>query len=110
MSISNLTLPAAYGHPAVQAFGRALRAALTFQPQDYASLMDFENAETPEAFGEAVKKLLRRNHSRDRWPKPTASHVEHLMDLAKTEQEVRILRSAVISYGLSRWDKKEDQS
>jgi hypothetical protein len=32
------------------------------------------------------------------------------MDLAKTEQDVRILRSAVISYGLSRWDKKEDQS
>ncbi len=102
---STLSLPAAYGDPAVQAFGKALRAALTFD-QDYASLMDFENAETPDAFGEAVKKFLRRNYKAG--IKPAAADVERLMSLAHSDGEVRILRSAIISYGLARWDRKED--
>jgi hypothetical protein len=109
MSANDLTLPVVYADPAVQAFGKALRAALSFE-QDYASLMDFENAETPEAFGEATKKLLRRNHNKEKWPKPTASELERLMALAKTDHEVRILRAAIISYGLARWDKKAEEN
>lgn len=105
MSSESLTLPAAYADPAVQAFGKALRVALTFG-QDYASLMDFENAESADAFSEAVKKFLRRNY-RSR-SKPAGGDVERLMSLARTNQEVRILRAAIISYGLARWDKKEE--
>lgn len=106
MSSEGLTLPAAYADPAVQAFGKALRVALTFE-QDYASLMDFENAETPEAFNDAVKKFLRRNYKSG--SKPSAADLERLMALAQTEQDVRILRAAIISYGLARWDKKEEK-
>lgn len=102
-----LTLPAAYGDPAVQAFGKALRAALTFE-DDYASLMDFENAETPEAFAEAVKRFLRRNYKSAL--KPSASDLERLMTMARSPHEVRLLRAAIISYGLSRWDKKEESA
>ena len=107
MSNSSLLLSAAYADSAVQAFGKALRVALTFE-QDYASLMDFENAETPEAFGDAVKKFLRRNYKSG--SKPSAGDLEQLMALATTEQDVRILRAAIISYGLARWDKKEEKS
>ncbi len=107
MSEPSLTLPAAYADSAVQAFGRALRIALTFD-QDYASLMDFENAETPEAFRDAVKKFLRRNYKSG--SKPSAAELEHLMALAKTEQDVRVLGAAIISYGLARWDKREEKS
>jgi len=107
MSGHSLILPTAYADPAVQAFGKALRIALTFD-QDYASLMDFENAETPEAFSEAVKKFLRRNYKSG--SKPSASNLERLMALAKTGQDVRILRAAIISYGLARWDKKEEKT
>ncbi len=99
-----LSLPAAYGDPAVRAFGRALRAALTFD-QDYASLMDFENVETPSGLGEAVKRFLRRNYRAG--VRPAASEIERLMSLARTEADVRTLCSAIISYGLARWDKKE---
>lgn len=106
MSSSPLTLPSAYANPAVQAFGKALRVALTFE-QDYASLMDFENAETPEAFNDAIKKFLRRNYKSS--SKPSAADLEHLMALATSGQDVRILRAAIISYGLARWDKKEEK-
>jgi hypothetical protein len=106
MSSDKLTIPAAYADPVVKALGKALRVALSFE-QDYASLMDFENAETPEAFGNAVKKFLRRNYKNP--SKPTASDVDGLMALARSEQDVRILRAAIISYGLARWDKKEDR-
>jgi len=98
-----LTLPTAYADPAVKAFGTALRAALSFG-NDYASLMDFENAETPEAFAEAVKKFLRRNYQSG--SKPSATDLERLMTMAATPQDVRVLRAAIISYGLARWDKK----
>ncbi|SRR5581483_9601019 len=108
MPNNTLTLAEAYANASVQTFGKALRAALTFQ-QDYASLMDFENAEKPEAFAEAVSKLLRRNQSKERWPKPTAADVEHLMALARSEADIRILRTAIISYGLAQWDKKEEK-
>ncbi len=104
-NVERLTLPEAYGDPAVQAFGRALRGALTFD-QDYASLMDFENAETPDAFGEAVKRFFRRNYKAGL--KPAASDLERLMSLARSDADVRVLRSAIISYGLARWDKKEE--
>ena len=107
MSNSGLLLSAAYADSSVQAFGKALRVALSFE-QDYASLMDFENAETPEAFGDAVKKFLRRNYKSG--SKPSAGDLEQLMALAKTEQDVRILRAAIISYGLTRWDKKEEKA
>jgi hypothetical protein len=107
MSSESLTLPAAYAHPAVQAFGKALRVALTFD-QDYASLMDFENAETPEDLGDAVKRFLRRNYRSG--SKPSAADLEHLMSLAKTEDDVHILRTAIISYGLVRWEKKEERT
>jgi|SRR5881409_2455525 len=106
MSSPNVTLAGVYGDPAVQAFGKALRAALTFD-QDYASLMDFENAETPEAFSDAVKKFLRRNYKSG--TKPNAGDLERLMLLATTDASVRILRAAIISYGLARWDKKEEK-
>lgn len=102
-----LTLPAAYADPAVQAFGKALRVAMTFN-RDYASLMDFENAETAEALGEAVKKFLRRNYNSA--SRPTASDIARLMGMTRSVRDVRVLRTAIISYGLARWDKKEEKS
>ncbi len=102
-----LTLAHVYTEPAVKAFGKALRAALTFD-EDYASLMDFENAETPEAFAEAVRRFLRRNHKSG--VRPSASDLEELMQLARDPKDVRVLRAAIISYGLTRWDKKEDKA
>jgi hypothetical protein len=101
----SLNLSDAYSDTAVQAFGKALRAALTFD-QDYASLIDFENAETPAAFNEAVEKFLRRNYNKP--VRPTAADLERLMSLARNPEDVRTLRSAIISYGLVRWDKKEE--
>jgi hypothetical protein len=101
---SRLSLPAAYSDPAVKAFGQALRAALSFD-QDYASLIDLENVETPAAFGEAITRFMRRNYKTGL--KPAASDLERLMSLARTDADVRTLRSAIISYGLVRWDKKE---
>lgn len=106
MSSPELTLSEAYADPAVQAFGKALRAAMTFE-KDYGSLMDFENAETPESFNNAVKRFLRRNYGSG--TRPTAGDLERLMSMAHNGRNVRTLRSAIISYGLSRWDKKEER-
>jgi len=106
MPSPDLALSEAYADPAVQAFGKALRAAMTFE-KDYGSLMDFENAETPDAFNNAVKKFLRRNYGSA--TRPTAGDLERLMSMAKSDRDVRTLRAAIISYGLSRWDKKEEK-
>lgn len=105
MPPDSLRLAEVYSTPAVKAFGKALRAALSFE-EDYASLMDFENAETPEAFAEAVRRFLRRNHKSA--VRPAAADLEQLMALARTPQDVRVLRAAIISYGLTRWDRKEE--
>ncbi len=107
MCSNRLTLPTAYADEAVQAFGKALRAAMTFE-QDYASLVELEGAETAEGFAAAIQRFLRRNHKSP--SRPREGQLERLMALAKTTDDVRILRAAIISYGLTLWDKKEDKS
>lgn len=103
MPTAERRLPDVYTNPAVKAFGKALRIALWLD-QDYASLIELENAEDPVSFAEAIRKFLRRyNHG----AKPRDADLESLMQLVGTQDEVRVVRSAVVSYGLVQWDKKQ---
>lgn len=110
----------------MKSFGKALRAALTFE-RDYASLMDLENAETPEDFAEAIKRFLRRNYrGREKqeaeaavqmaggekaetrhFSLPSESQLERLMSLIEDREDVRIVRNAIVSYGLARWERRQ---
>jgi hypothetical protein len=94
-----------YSDPAVKAFGKALRIALGFD-QDYASLIELENVETPEDMAEAIRKFLRRYK---RGAKPSETDLESLMRLADSPAAVRILRAALVSYGLVQWDKEDKE-
>lgn len=105
-----------YSHPAVKRFGQAYRRALRDQ-QDYASLIDLENAETEERLAEALRRFLRRNHKaaqEKNWFWPGDQQLEEVMKLA--EENVALLRAAIESYALL-WEPtaqpataKEEQS
>jgi hypothetical protein len=103
MPASELRLPDVYSHSAVKAFGKALRIALWLD-QDYASLIELENAEDTSSFSEAIRKFLRRYK---RGAKPKEAELESLMGLITTPENIRIVRSALVSYGLVQWDRKE---
>lgn len=120
-----------YGSPPVKSFGRALRYAL-WRDDDYASLIEFENAESPVGFAAAVRKFLRRYRSgeymskelrdkadslrrQNRWdalkrllrqngigPRPTDVDLEALVRLAADSDRVRVVTAALISYGLTK--------
>jgi len=101
-----LGLAEVYSHKAVREFGQALRRALrTEQVQDFASLIDLENAEKQEAFAEAVRKFLRRNfrHAEERgWFWPGSESLEELMSLVDA-YGVPVVRAALISHALT-WE------
>ena len=101
-----------YSHSAVKAFGRAYRRALR-DSQDYASLIDLENAESHEDLAEALRRFLRRNHkmamppdTQRSWFWPGDQHLEELMDLA--EDNVALVRAAIESYALL-WEPTSDK-
>jgi hypothetical protein len=102
-----MSLAEIYDHPAVRAFGSALRAALR-EPdiQDYASLIDLENVEREEDFAEAVRKFLRRNHRRLDWL-PDDEKLVQLMRLVD-EKGVPQVRAALVSHALVFYPRKEE--
>jgi len=91
-----------YSNASVRRFGQAYRRALRDpSTQDYASLIDLENAETEERLAEALRRFLRRNHkvAQDKnWFWPGDQHLEEVMALA--EGNVALVRAAIESYAL----------
>jgi len=96
--MSEVSLYKVYSNEAVKDFGNCYRNALR-QNDDYASLTELENVETKEDFAEALKKLLRRNYSKEGW-KPKESSLEEVMKLVDN-CGVRIVRAAIISHALT---------
>ncbi len=103
-----------YGNPSIKRFGQAYRRALRDPAvQDYASLIDLENAETPEALAEALRRFLRRNHRPaidNNWIWPGDHDLEAVMALAQAS--VPLVRAAIESYALL-WEpdrRKQPQS
>ncbi len=110
-----LKLDEVYSNQAVEAFGFALRLALR-KDEDYASLIELENAETPEDFSEVVKKFLRRYESNARKYekesgkgafRPTENHLDDLMKLA--QENTRLVRAALISHALVKSTKEKEE-
>lgn len=94
---------------AVREFGSALRRALR-ENDDYASLMDLEFAETPDAFAEALRRFLRRFEAfarRAHRRRPSESSLEELVRLAD-EHGVRLVRAALVSHALCRVEREEE--
>ena len=110
--MSALKLATVYDNPAVQAFGKALHLNLRAD-KDYASLADLEFAETPEQFGEVLKRFLRRYEvpaaKRERENKsvfrPSDAHLRELAELADTVG-VAPVRAALIAYALV-WHERD---
>ncbi len=104
--MSQLKLSAVYDDESVQAFGRALNLNLRTD-KDYASLADLEYAETPEQFGEVLKRFLRRYEvpaaKREREAKsvfrPSDEHLRHIAALVD-QVGVAPVRAALIAYAL----------
>lgn len=96
-------LACVFSHEAVREFGAALRQALRGN-SDYGSLMDFEYAETPEAFAEALRRFLRRYETfarrEHRW-RPSENSLEQLVKLVD-KFGVRLVRAALVSHALCR--------
>jgi|SRR5579883_41004 hypothetical protein len=137
MSNSEISLASVFAEESIKSFGKCLRYAL-WRDDDYASLIEFENAETPLQFAEAVRKFLRRYRSggfmdealrtqasemrkHNRWdelrrtlrqneigPRPTEGNLERLTQLANNAQGVRLVRAAIISYGLTKRDPHKE--
>jgi hypothetical protein len=100
-----------YSDPAIKDFGSALRKALRMR-EDYASLIDFENAESPDAFAEALRKFLRRFEAlarRRHLRRPSEENLERLAKLVD-ENEVRLVRAALISHALVRSPREEEET
>lgn len=98
------TLQDVYSNAAVRDFGRALRIAL-WQQKDFSSLIDFDGAERPEDFAEALKRFLRRFDSLARRSKnkkfrrPTRESLEEIMTLVDVHG-VKLVRAAILSHAL----------
>ncbi|MGB9714988.1 MAG: hypothetical protein ACPL1G_01030 [Thermodesulfovibrionales bacterium] len=99
-----------YSDEAIKDFGSTLRKALRMEEiQDYASLIELENAEKEEDFADALRKFLRRyeTHARQMHLKrPTEESLERLMKLV-SDYGVRLVRAALISHALVRGLKEE---
>ncbi len=104
------SLAIVYSDNAVKDFGGTLRRALRMDEiQDYASLIELENAEKEEDFADAVRKFLRRYESHARrlhLRRPTDDSLERLMRLVG-EHGVRLVRAALISHALVRGAKED---
>ncbi len=90
-----------YSNTAVREFGRALRIAL-WQQKDFSSLVDFDGAERPEDFAEALKRFLRRFDSlarRQKFHRPSRQSLEEVMMLIDAHG-VKLVRAAIISHAL----------
>lgn len=100
-----------YSDDAVKDFGNTLRKALRMEEiQDYASLIDLENAEKEEDFADAVRKFLRRYESHARrlhLRRPTEESLEKLMKLV-SDHGVRLVRAALISHALVKGSREEE--
>ncbi len=98
-----------YSDEAIKEFGDALRKALRLEEiQDYASLIEIENAEKPEDFAEAIKNFLRRYESSARrlgLKRPKQESLEKMMSLVD-QHGVRVVRAALISHALLRKEKE----
>jgi len=100
-----------FSHEAVREFGAVLRRALR-ENDDYASLMDFEYAETPDAFAEALRRFLRRYAAfarRARRRRPPEDALEQLVKLMD-DFGVRIVRAALVSHALCRREEEETET
>jgi hypothetical protein len=98
-----------FSDPAVREFGSALRRALRLK-NDYASLMEFEFAETPEAFADALRRFLRRYETLARQynlRRPSESALESIVRLAD-DYGVRMIRAALISHALCRAEREAE--
>lgn len=99
-----------YSNDAIKDFGDALRKALRLEDiQDYASLIEIENAEKPEDFAEAIKNFLRRYETAARrkgLKRPAQENLEKVMNLVD-KCGVRVVRAALISHALVRKEKEE---
>lgn len=102
-------LEAVFCNDAVREFGSALRRALR-ENDDYASLMDLEFTETPDAFAEALRRFLRRFEAfarRAHRRRPSENSLEELIRLADN-YGVRLVRAALISHALCRVEREEE--
>lgn len=100
-----------YSDEAIKDFGSTLRKALRMEEiQDYASLIELENAEKYEDFAEAIRKFLRRyesHASRLHLRRPKEESLEKLMKLV-SDYGVRLVRAALISHALVKGIKEEE--
>jgi maleate cis-trans isomerase len=105
------SLEVLYGDEAIKDFGSALRKSLRIEEiQDYASLIEIENAEKEEDFADAIRKFLRRyesHASRMHLKRPTEESLEKLMKLI-SENGVRLVRAALISHALVKGTREEE--
>lgn len=109
MSASN-DLSQVFSHPAVREFGATLRRALRIG-EDYASVLDFEFAETPEAFAEALKRFLRRFEGlarRKKLRRPAQESLEEIVRLVD-QHGVKVVRAALISHALVRGEQDVEE-
>ncbi|MDI6698487.1 MAG: hypothetical protein QME85_06065 [Candidatus Saccharicenans sp.] len=108
----SIELSLVYSDAALKDFGDALRKAVRMEDiQDYASLIELENAEKPEDFAEALKNFLRRyeTHARRKELKrPKQESLEMLMKLVD-QHGVRLVRAALISQALVKRAKEEEE-
>lgn len=107
-SLEQKRLAFVFSHSAVQEFGGALRRALR-ENDDYASLMDLEFAETPDAFAEALRRFLRRFETfarREHRRRPSETALKELVKLVDTHG-VRLVRAALVSHALCRIEREE---
>ena len=108
MLTSTKNLHPVYVHPAVREFGQCLRRSLQDE-KDYASLIELENAESPEDFMKALKDFLRRYDSfskKHNWWKPSESNLIELTELVD-KYEIPAVRTAIISHALVSWSKRK---
>ncbi len=105
------TLGELYANPAVREFGRALRIAL-WREKDFSSLVDFDGAERPEDFAEALKRFLRRFDAlarRDKIRRPRQESLEEIMVLVDS-YGVKVVRAAIISHALVSTASSQEKS
>lgn len=102
-----------YGDPSVKDFGGALRRALRMDEiQDYASMIELENAEEKDDFADAIHKFLRRFESHARklhLRRPSEESLERIMTLVD-QYGVRIVRAALISHALVKGSTAEEEA
>ena len=114
--MSGIKLSDIYGDEAVKEFGTRLRIAVR-KFEDYATLTELEDVEEPEELADLIKRFLRRFETFIKQAKrkegimmhrPSESQLERLMELA--EQDVRLVRAALISYALVKADREEGET